>query len=166
MNTLFGLQNYGPKNGSTNGARTGATARVGAESAASIISSTDTRALALNTGIGSWIAALGPAARVTDTAFAASWAKWYADWIGFRNTFTAMPDLMQESDTMRSQAADYQKALFVWESRFEAQKTGKDTMAPTTLGSVTGGFSTWAWIPVLGGVAYGVWHFLLKGHWR
>jgi hypothetical protein len=165
MNTIFGFERYGARTG-----RVGMSgARVGSDSNASVVAATDTRALALNTGIGSWIAALGPAARPTDTAFAASWGKWYADWIAFRNMFNVLPSdplvNVQESADTKVQVDDRQKALYVWESRFEAQKAGKDTMAPTPA-SIAGGFPTWAWIPIVGGAAYGIWHFFLKAHWR
>jgi len=150
MNTLFGFQHYG--------------ARVGAESTGSIVSSTDARATALNGGIGAWAAALGAKARVTDTAFMASWKSWYTDWLAFRTTYSVLPDLAKDTETVRRDAIDYQKALFVWESRFEQQKIGKDTMAPE---EKRGGswFPTWAWIPVIGAAAYGVWRFVIKGRY-
>lgn len=153
MNTAFGFSRYGTHVG------VGAVTKWDPAKLASI----DTRALSLNTGIGSWIAALGTSARAIDTAFAASWADYYRDWRKYHLVMSAQPEGMEVDERTTKPLADYQNGMYVWESRFEVQKRpGGDAMSPEH----TAGFPIWAWIPVIGGVAYGVWRFFLKGHWR
>jgi len=153
MNTAFGFSRYGTHVG------VGSVTKWDPAKLAAI----DTRALSLNTGIGSWIAALGTSARPIDTAFAASWADYYRDWRKYHLVMSSLPAELEVDDRTTKPLTDWQNGMYVWESRFDVQKRGGDAMTPPG-GAWT--FPTWAWIPVIGGVAYGVWRFFLKGHWR
>jgi len=94
--------------------------RVGAESVASIVTFVDGRANTLNSSVDTWYAAKTDKLP-EDSAFLATFKKWFVEWQGFRNLFSALPFEAQKEEA-RSKAEEYQKSVFLWESRFEQQK--------------------------------------------
>jgi hypothetical protein len=145
-------------------------ARVGSDSVDSIVSSTDSRAVILNQRIESWLTGLSIKARAVDMAFAASWKKWYTDWIAFRAMYAVETDKGPMAglgkEAVRSEAEDRLKELYIWEARFEQQRAGKDAMTPATEpdASQSQGIPTWVGVGIFGAMVYGIWRFFLRGH--